>query len=104
VKNISHVVNHDVPRHTEDYVHRVGRTARAYGVGDAVTLVDPSEEPFLKDIERFIRVEFPRAVVPNFQYNKPPRVLPTSPKSGHAQTLGHENKHGRRFGRSRSRH
>jgi ATP-dependent RNA helicase RhlE len=34
----------DVPQHPEDYVHRVGRTARAYGVGDAITLMDPLEQ------------------------------------------------------------
>ena len=72
VKNISHVVNFDVPRFPEDYVHRVGRTARAYGVGDALLLVDPQEEPFVKGIEKFIQVTFPRATVPNFQYNNPP--------------------------------
>jgi ATP-dependent RNA helicase RhlE len=81
VKNISHVVNFDVPRFPEDYVHRVGRTARAYGVGDAMLLVDPMEESFVKGIERFIQVTFPRATVPGFQYNKPPK--PGSPHSAH---------------------
>lgn len=73
VKNISHVVNFDVPRAPEDYVHRVGRTARAYGVGDALMFVDPEEESVVKGIERFVGVVFPRAVLPGFQYNNPPR-------------------------------
>jgi ATP-dependent RNA helicase RhlE len=73
VKNISHVVNFDVPRFAEDYVHRVGRTARAYGVGDALLFVDPSEEAHVKDIERFIQVTFSRAKLPGFQYNNPPK-------------------------------
>jgi ATP-dependent RNA helicase RhlE len=69
VKNISHVVNYDVPRFPEDYVHRVGRTARAYGVGDAITLMDPTELMFVKDIEKFVGIVFPRAVIPDFQYS-----------------------------------
>jgi ATP-dependent RNA helicase RhlE len=98
IKNISHVVNFDVPRHTEDYVHRVGRTARAYGVGDAITLVDPNEESFLKDVERFIHVVFPRAFVPNFQYNRAPRILPPSPSPHRnpAPPSHPHDRHGRR--------
>jgi ATP-dependent RNA helicase RhlE len=76
VKNISHVVNFDVPRHCEDYVHRVGRTARAYSVGDAVTLADPTEEQFVKAIEKFIGITFPRAVLPDFTYDRPPITTP----------------------------
>ncbi len=90
VRHISHVVNFDVPRHPEDYVHRVGRTARAYGVGDAITLYDPSEESFLKAIERFIRVVFPRAVVPDFRYNNPPRLPVNASSSRPGQ---HHNRH-----------
>ncbi|MBK8575422.1 MAG: DEAD/DEAH box helicase [Elusimicrobia bacterium] len=89
VKNISHVVNFDVPRFPEDYVHRVGRTARAYGVGDALLLVDPMEESFVKSIERFIQVTFPRATLPGFQYNKPPKHGAPSP---HAHPRGHQGK------------
>ena len=74
VQGISHVINFDVPRTPEDYVHRVGRTARAYGVGDAVTLMDPHLEGGpVRDIERFTGLVFPRAVLPDFQYNSPPR-------------------------------
>jgi ATP-dependent RNA helicase RhlE len=92
VKNISHVVNFDVPRHTEDYVHRVGRTGRAYGVGDAVTFVDREEEPFLRDIEKFIGITFPRAVLPSFQYNNPPRN-PAPPTHGGQHHGQHHREH-----------
>jgi len=95
VKNISHVVNFDVPRHPEDYVHRVGRTARAYGVGDAVTFFDPSETPFLKNIERFIKIVFPRAVVPNFQYNNPPKIPVATAPRGHGHGQPRHGHHGR---------
>lgn len=81
VREISHVINYDLPRHPEDYVHRVGRTARAYGVGDAITLMAPDEQPFLGAIERFVGVVFPRAVLPNFQYNIRPALTPPKPKT-----------------------
>jgi ATP-dependent RNA helicase RhlE len=74
VKDISHVINYDVPQHPEDYVHRVGRTARAYGVGDAITLMDPLEQVFVTDIEKFTGLVFPRAIVPNFNYKIPPKL------------------------------
>jgi ATP-dependent RNA helicase RhlE len=76
VKDISHVVNYDVPQHPEDYVHRVGRTARAYGVGDAITLMDPTEQQYVSAIERFVGVVFPRAMAPNFSYRIPPMLKP----------------------------
>lgn len=81
VHKISHVINYDVPRYPKDYVHRVGRTARAYGVGDAITLMDSEEQPFLTAIERFTGVVFPRAMLPTFPYVIPPRLEPPKPKS-----------------------
>lgn len=74
VKDISHVVNYDVPQHPEDYVHRVGRTARAYGVGDAITFMDPLEQVHVTDIERFTGLVFPRAMLPNFDYKVMPKL------------------------------
>src|SRR5690606_8446968 len=54
---VSHVINFDVPPNYEDYVHRIGRTARAGNRGDAITLIDPSEEWHWKKIEELIRME-----------------------------------------------
>lgn len=79
VKAISHVINYDVPRYPEDYVHRVGRTGRAYSVGDAITLMDMGEFPFVKAIERFLGVVFPRAMLPGFPYRVPPQLEAPKP-------------------------
>ena len=81
VREISHVINYDVPQHPEDYVHRVGRTARAYGVGDAITLMDGEEQSYLTAIERFVGVTFPRAMLPDFPYVIPPKLEAPKPKS-----------------------
>src|SRR5947199_9282723 len=53
VAGVSHVINYDVPEHTEDYVHRIWRTGRAQNVGDAFTLVSGQELASLQAIERF---------------------------------------------------
>jgi len=55
VDDVTHVVNYDVARDPESYVHRIGRTARAGAAGDAITLCDPEEQPFLADIERLLK-------------------------------------------------
>ncbi|OGR84469.1 MAG: RNA helicase [Elusimicrobia bacterium RIFCSPHIGHO2_02_FULL_57_9] len=81
VREISHVINYDLPRHPEDYVHRVGRTARAYGVGDAITLMSPEEQSFLSAIERFVGLVFPRAMLPNFPYTVAPLLKAPRPKT-----------------------
>lgn len=75
IKDISHVINFDVPHHPEDYVHRIGRTGRADASGDAFTLVSPDEEPYLKRIEKFISKTLPRGVIPNFPYLVPPQLM-----------------------------
>jgi ATP-dependent RNA helicase RhlE len=71
VKDVSHVVNFDVPHEPETYVHRVGRTARAQQRGDAFTLVSPEEGADLARIEKLIGMPIPRARVPNFPYDAP---------------------------------
>jgi len=52
VVELGHVVNYDVPMVPDDYVHRVGRTARAKATGDAITFVSPDEEKYFAQIER----------------------------------------------------
>ncbi len=81
VREVSHVVNYDLPQHPEDYVHRVGRTARAYGVGDAISLMSPEEQPHLTAIERFVGTVFPRAVLPSFKYTSAPILTPPKPRT-----------------------
>src|SRR5687768_3813738 len=72
VEALSHVVNFDVPNMPEDYIHRVGRTARAEMTGDAITFVAPDEESDLRDIERAISKRLPRVTVPDFDYKQRP--------------------------------
>jgi len=75
IEGISHVINFDIPNTPEDYVHRIGRTARVEATGDAFTLVDRDEEPLVKEIERTLGLTLPRVTLPNFDYKKghPPR-------------------------------
>jgi ATP-dependent RNA helicase DeaD len=57
VKDISHVINYDMPNDIETYIHRVGRTGRAGASGDSITFVTPEEIPDLLRIENFIKVK-----------------------------------------------
>ena len=57
-----------MPAVPDDYIHRVGRTARAEATGDAFTFVSPDEEGDLKDIERVLTCHIPRVVLPDFDY------------------------------------
>src|ERR1019366_6066608 len=59
VDGVSHVVNYDLPNIPESYVHRIGRTARAGAEGIAISFCDYEEAPFLRDIERLIRMAIP---------------------------------------------
>jgi ATP-dependent RNA helicase RhlE len=69
IEALGHVVNFDVPEAPDDYIHRVGRTARAGEVGDAFTFVAPDEENDLRAIEKAIGKRLPRITVPDFDYN-----------------------------------
>ncbi|MGH6683929.1 MAG: DEAD/DEAH box helicase, partial [Pseudolabrys sp.] len=59
VDGVSHVFNYDLPNIPESYVHRIGRTARAGAAGVAISFCDYEEAPFLRDIERLIRMSIP---------------------------------------------
>ena len=92
IDDISHVINFDIPNTPEDYVHRIGRTARAEATGDAFTLVDKDEEPMVTDIERALSRTLPRITLPNFDYkrggpprhdqHRPPHHGPRRPRGG----------------------
>ena len=64
VDDIPLVINYDVPRDAEDYVHRIGRTARAENKGEALTLVSPEDKHFFNKIERFLQKSIERLPLP----------------------------------------
>ena len=74
VEALGHVVNFDVPLAAEDYIHRVGRTARAEATGEAFTFVSPEEEGDLRAIERAIGKQLPRVTVSGFDYAAKPQA------------------------------
>src|ERR671919_72441 len=69
IEGISHVVNYDVPRNPEDYVHRIGRTARAGASGTAVTFVSAGELGAMRGIELVLGERLPRISLEGFDYD-----------------------------------
>ncbi|HVN74770.1 MAG TPA: DEAD/DEAH box helicase [Thermoanaerobaculaceae bacterium] len=72
VAGLPHVVNFDVPAQVDDYIHRVGRTARAETTGTAVTLASPSDEQAITAIERAVGRRIPRRTLAGFDYAEKP--------------------------------
>jgi ATP-dependent RNA helicase RhlE len=60
IDGISHVINYDIPPTPDDYIHRIGRTARAQAEGDAITFVSPADFLALEAIERALGHRLPR--------------------------------------------
>jgi ATP-dependent RNA helicase RhlE len=92
IEGISHVVNYDVPRNPEDYVHRIGRTGRAGAEGSAVTFMSGGELAAIADIERMIGFKLPRISIAGFDYEG---GIPTERK---AHAAGKTNRSGSRLG------
>ncbi|MFN8998236.1 MAG: DEAD/DEAH box helicase, partial [Betaproteobacteria bacterium] len=67
IEELPHVVNYDLPRVPEDYVHRIGRTGRAGSAGEAVSLVTPEDEPLLADIEKLLQKNIERVAMAGFE-------------------------------------
>ena len=80
ISGVTHVINYDVPQHPEDYVHRIGRTGRAYKEGFAYTFFSSGETELVLAIERFIGVELPREKLPDFEYRQE-TVAPVTPEA-----------------------
>ncbi len=72
IEELSHVVNFDVPGVPDDYIHRVGRTARAGATGDALTFAAPEEGRELRAIERAVSRSLPRRKLAGFDYAHKP--------------------------------
>ena len=82
VEGVSHVVNFELPNVPEDYVHRIGRTARAGAAGRAISFCSDEEKPYLRDIEKLTRVAIPALPAPaalRIAASGPPVRLPERP-------------------------
>jgi len=72
IDRLPHVVNYELPNVPEDYLHRIGRTARAGQEGHAVSLVCVDEQRLLHDIERLLKCEIEKEIIPG--YEPDPRI------------------------------
>lgn len=70
ISNVTHVINYDVPQHSEDYVHRIGRTGRARTEGEAFTLCKPEEIPLVESVEKLLGNPLPRKFLDDFPYRE----------------------------------
>lgn len=93
VLGITHVINYDVPAVPTDYVHRVGRTARAEAQGEAITLISSEEENDFRGIEQTLGRSIPRVTFPDFNYRAEP---PPRARSGGRGVPGQRHRGGRR--------
>ncbi|ASS49343.1 MAG: ATP-dependent RNA helicase [Candidatus Fluviicola riflensis] len=82
IKEINMVINYDAPRDAEDYVHRIGRTARANTKGEAYTLINEKDLPKLARIERLIEAQVPRLPYPESMGTAPDWTLSSKPSGG----------------------
>ncbi|HLG16330.1 MAG TPA: DEAD/DEAH box helicase [Blastocatellia bacterium] len=87
VDDISYVVNYEVPATADDYVHRVGRTARAGRPGSALTLVSPEEEGVLSSIERATGVTLERSFLAGFSDGRSERQISMSTEIGRLRSI-----------------
>ncbi len=71
VTGIELVLNYDIPEHPEDYVHRIGRTARAGSAGTAISFATRDQGSVVRDIEKFVRVALPISKLPELPPDRP---------------------------------
>jgi superfamily II DNA/RNA helicase len=98
VAGISHVINFDLPKFAEDYVHRIGRTGRAGSQGIAVSFASGKDVMNLKKIERFTGHAITPHVVPGFEAKRPMRSGAPSP-AGKRPGFGNNDRRGGYEGR-----
>ena len=67
IDNLPHVINFELPRAAEDYIHRIGRTGRAGKEGEAISLVCVDERSLIKKIEQLLKITIPRKVIPGYE-------------------------------------
>lgn len=96
IDDVSHVINYDIPENADDYLHRIGRTARAAQDGDAITLVSPSDHAALATIEEALGYNIERR-----NYDGAPKILTLYRPAGTAAPLIPKKRRGRSLLRRR---
>lgn len=91
IDTIDVVINYDVPGDGEDYVHRIGRTARADGDGAAFTLIGEKEQNKFAAIEQLLEKQVEKAEVPK-EFGEAPAYHPRTPRSSHSGNRGPQKK------------
>tara|TARA_R110001583_G_scaffold10698_5_gene49126 strand:+ start:47887 stop:49224 length:1338 start_codon:yes stop_codon:yes gene_type:complete len=85
--NVTHVINFDIPKHTEEYIHRIGRTGRAGASGDAISIIGPKDWDNFKKVESFVQqsITFDRieGINPKFKGLKPVILQPGKVNKDH---------------------
>ena len=93
IDDIRIVINYDVPRDCDDYIHRIGRTARAGTKGRAITFVSEEDQEYFKRIEDFIEQDVPKLEVPA-ELGEAPAYNPESKKENKKAKGKHNQKKG----------
>ena len=91
IDRLPHVVNYELPSVPEDYLHRIGRTARAGQHGQAISLVCIDEQNLLRAIERLLKCEIKKEVIPG--YEPDPRIKAAPVETGRSQRSGGQHQH-----------
>jgi ATP-dependent RNA helicase RhlE len=98
IERLPHVVNYELPHVAEDYVHRIGRTARAGQDGQAISLVCVDEHGLLRDIEKLLKSGINREVINGYEPN--PRIKAEPIQTGRGPRPGGQRPGPRKGGRS----
>jgi ATP-dependent RNA helicase RhlE len=98
IDRLPHVVNYELPNVPEDYLHRIGRTARAGQEGQAVSLVCVDEHELLRNIERLLRCEIEEEIIPG--YKPDPRIKAEPIQKGRARRPTGQHTGARKNGRT----
>jgi len=98
IERLPHVVNYELPHVPEDYVHRIGRTARAGHEGHAISLVCVDEHKLLADIEKLLQTKISKEVIPG--YAPDPRIKAEPISKGRAQRPSGKSQAGQKKRRS----
>jgi ATP-dependent RNA helicase RhlE len=95
IQQLPHVVNFELPNVPEDYVHRIGRTGRAGMEGEAVSLVCIDEKKLLSDIERLLKKDIKKVLIPGYEPDESIKAVPIKNGRNKQPSRGRRNNNGR---------